>query len=539
LLIACANVAGLLLRKTAARQREIAVRLSLGATRTRLLRQLLTEGVVIAGLAGLAALLVSWQTLIAVERAVFGFVAAQGETLAIDVTPDLHVFLYALAISLLAGVSFALAPAVQASRPDLVSALKQGTAGFGVRTGRLQGLLVAAQIAVCLALLIGAGLLTSSSARLLAVDPGFDTRTVLNLTLSRPAHLDNSPTRIRAFQKDLDERLRGVAGVASVSFASRVPLGGNVTSTSVVPLKHGGMSPSGEQAQFPYSYVSKDYFQTLGIPLLRGRAFTTADLDADAQVVVVSEALARRVWPHDDAIGQHVAVGSSGEVHDAGRHVPVSTSSEVVGIVRDVYSVDLASPDPGTIYLPNPNGEWNGLLLVRVTGDARVLAGSIVREIRDAAPNVTVSVETLHDTVMSGGLAAVFRVSATIFAAIGLIGFGLASVGVYALVAYGVTQQTREVGIRMALGAQTRDVISLLLKQTSEPIVSGLVLGSALGIALSLVLSSRLFLQGARLLDLRVIVAVSLVTGATAMLAAYVPVRRAAALDPASTLRFE
>jgi predicted permease len=538
LLIACTNVAGLLLGKTAARRREIAIRLSLGATRRRLVRQLVTEAVLISMVVGFASFFLTWQALVVAGHRFSEAWAAQGATVAIDLTPDLQVFFYALLVSVVAGVSFALAPALQSSRPDLVSALKDERAGAGLlRKSRLQAGLVTAQIAVSLALLIGAGLLTSSSARLLAVDPGFQTRTVLNLTFSSPPRPGDSRALAFELQTRLEERLRAIPTVTSVSSASRAPLGGNVSSTHIAAAPTDPSAPSGQP--FPYSYVSPDYFQTLGMRFLRGRTFTSAEVDHGAAVAVVSGALAHRLWPNGDALGQRISLGSPTEVHDGGRRAPLSASTEVVGVVSDIYSTDLTAPDPGAVYLPQPSGDRNRLLLVRVAGDANSVAAGLVRDVRAAEPGLTVSAETLYDTMASSGLAVVFRVSAWVFAAVGLVGLALAFVGVYALVAYSVSQQTREVGIRMALGAERRDVIRLLIGEKAKSIAAGIVLGAGLGVLLSAVLSSRVFLQGARLLDPGVIVAVSLLTGGCALLAAYFPVRRAATLEPSRTLRFD
>ncbi|HEV3199593.1 MAG TPA: ABC transporter permease [Bryobacteraceae bacterium] len=541
LLIACSNVAGLLLGRAATRQREIAVRLAMGATRDRLVRQLVTEGVLISLLAGTSAFLITWQALAAINHAVSTGLAAQGGTIAIDVSPDLHVLLYILFISTLAGVSFALAPAMQSTRPDLVSALKDENAGFGSRRkGRLRGWMVTGQIAVCLALLIGAGLLTSSSVRVLSVDPGFETHAVLNMTMPSPQELGYPAARMQELQARLGERLRVVPGVVSVGFASRIPLGGNITNTLVAPQAGTSTPLPAERAQqFPYTYVSEDYFQTLGIPLLRGRGFAAQDIATNAPVAVISDALARRFWPGGDAIGKRIALGSPTEVRFAGRRRAFSSSTEVIGIARDVYSMSLSNPDPGAVYLPQPRDEWNWLVFVRAAGDPNIVAGALAREVHSAEPRLPVSIETMNHMISTGEASAVYRIGAMVFAAIGLIGFALAAVGVYSMVAYTVTQQTREVGIRMALGAQRRDVLRLLLGASSKWIAAGLLFGAGLGAVLSRELASQLLLQGGGFLDPAVILTVSALTGGLAMLAAYFPARRATRLDPAVTLRFE
>jgi predicted permease len=253
LLIACSNVAGLLLGRAVARQREIAVRLAVGASRNRLIRQLLAEGVLLSTIAGALAFLVAWQTLAALGRSVSSTLATSGGAIAIDFNPDLRVFSYSFAISVLAGLFFALAPALQCTRPDLVTALKEENAGLGGGgRGWMRGWIVAAQIALCLTLLIGAGLLTSSSVRLLSVDPGFDTRDVLTLRMPSPQELGYTDARARDLQARLYQRIRALPGVVSVAFASRIPLGGNVTTTRIAPYDGSSGQASGEQ-RFPYT----------------------------------------------------------------------------------------------------------------------------------------------------------------------------------------------------------------------------------------------------------------------------------------------
>jgi putative ABC transport system permease protein len=338
-------------------------------------------------------------------------------------------------------------------------------------------------------------------------------------------------------QTRLDERLRALPGVMSVSSASRAPLGGNTSSTRVAP--QAAAAANEQRQQFLYSYVSREYFQTLGIRLLRGRTFTAAEVDTDVPVAIVSNSLARRFWPDGDAVGKRLAIGSPTEVHDAGRRAPLWPSAEVIGVAPDIYSVDLTAPDPGAVYLPKLRDEWNSIVLVRVAGNPDVSSGALVREVLAMEPDLAVSVETLRDTMASSGISVVFRVSSMIFGAIGFLGLVLASAGIYSLVAYSVSQRTREVGIRMALGARPVDVVRLILRGSAKSITAGLLLGAGLGVLLSLMLSSRLFLQGARLIDPLVILGVSLLTGGFAMLASYVPARRVTTLNPATTLRFE
>jgi ABC-type lipoprotein release transport system permease subunit len=278
----------------------------------------------------------------------------------------------------------------------------------------------------------------------------------------------------------------------------------------------------------------------MSIPMLRGRVFSAQEIAALAPVAVITESLARRLWPEDDALGKRIALGSPTEAHFfAEQRAPNSTATEVIGIARDSYSMSLTAPDPGAVYLPKAENELEGLMLVRVTGDTKVAAANLIREVRAAEARLPVSVETMEDVIANGEMSTALRIGAIVFGAIGLVGFVLAAVGVYSMAAYSVSRQTREVGIRMALGAQRRDVMRMLLGGAMRWIAAGLVLGAVLGAVLSRVLASQLVLTGRQFLDPAVIAAISLATGALALVAAYVPVRRATRLDPATTLRFE
>ncbi|HYL78741.1 MAG TPA: ABC transporter permease, partial [Bryobacteraceae bacterium] len=420
-----------------------------------------------------------------------------------------------------------------------VNALKSEGATFGARQkGRLRGWMVAGQIAVCLSLLIGAGLLTASSLRVLALDPGYETRSVVRMTVSSPEELGYSAARVRALESELNGEIRRLPGVRSVSFTSRVPLDGNVSNTRVMAVADGS-TEAREQPQLPYMYVSQEYFQTLGIRLLRGREFTAQEIATNAPVAVVSEGLARRFWPDGDAIGKRIALGSPTEVHFAGRRVPLSSGTEVIGVTPEVYTTTVTTRDAGLVYLPKPRDEWNGHVLVRVAGDADAAGAALLKAVHNAEARLPVTVETLRHVVTAGESAMFFRVGAIVFGAIGALGFALAAVGIYSMVAFSVGQQTREIGIRMALGARKGDVVRLTLMGGMKWIAGGLVAGAGIGAALSRVLASQLLLEGGQFLDPAVIVAVSLATGVIAMVAAFVPALRASKLDPALALRTE
>jgi putative ABC transport system permease protein len=400
--------------------------------------------------------------------------------------------------------------------------------------------MVAMQIAVCLMLLIGAGMLAMNSVRLLSTDPGFETRTVLNISILNPQELGYSAVRAEEIHGALQERLRALPGVKSIASASRTPLGGNVTSTTVVPQGSQVATDAGginRQPRFPYSLVSSEYFDTLGIPLLRGRSFTAQEVKTHAPLVVVSDALARHLWPNEDAIGQRVTVGSPSQTHFQFQQGVYSESSEVIGVARDAYTTSAINPDAGAIYLPQTADQWDQSFLVRTQGDPRSIAGAVTNEIKTIDPALSVSLQTLDRIIASDAYFVVTRLGGVVFAVIGLLGLLLASVGIYSMVGYSVSQQTREIGIRMALGARSFDVVRLMLRKSITPVVAGIAIGVFLGISLSLLLSA--LFQGLRLLDATVLFAMSLLMAVIALAAAYVPARRAAKIDPMAALRFE
>jgi len=538
LLIACTNVAGLLLGRAAARQREMAVRLSVGATRFRLIRQLVTEALLISVLAGSAALLVSWQAMAAIIRAASTAFASRGGTIAIDVTPDMRVFWYLFSVSILAGISFAMAPALRSTRPDLASALKEHNADFGLGPkGRFRGLMVAGQIGVCLALLMGAGLLVSNFLRLLSLDTGFATRSVLAMTISNPRDIGYTTAHRRDLETHLSNRLQGIPGIVSVALASRIPIEGSAPTTRVVPA--GSKELVSGQQEFPYTYVSPNYFETLGIPLLRGRGFTIEETTHRASVAVVSDALARRLWPNEDPVGKWIDMGSLAEENLSGDRAPLPRALEIVGIARDVYSVTLMGPDRGAVYIPKPLDDWYGFVLLRIAGDQNMISAAMIREFRAIEPGLSVNLDSLHHIIATGEGSKAFRVGAVVLAGIGLVGLVLALVGVYSMAAYSVSQQTSEIGIRMALGAQRADVLRLVLSEGLRWIVLGLVLGTGLGVILSRALASQLLLENHNVVDPATILVACGLTAAFALVAAYFPARRATRLDPSVTLRFE
>ena len=542
LLIACANVAGLLLGRATSRQREIAVRLALGASRKRLVRQLITEGVVLAQAAGLVSILFTWWLMKVLVQFVSSTIVSsglsEGGSLTVSVTPDLRVFVYTFGIACMTGVAFALLPALQVTKPDLTSALKDEGAVF-VRRGksRFRSSMVAIQIAVCLMLLIGAGMLAMSSLRLLSINPGFQTTNVLNVSILDPGELGYSAARTTEIRRALEDRLRSLPGVTSFASASRVPLGSNVTTTTVdLPgAQTTTDTRASDRLQYPYSLVSPDYFSTLGISLVQGRIFTADEVKTRAPVVVISESLARRLWPHQQAIGKRVTVGSQLATHFQFQQGVYAESSEVVGVVRDIHSASPIAVDAGAVYLPQPPERWNQILLIRTKGDPKSISASLVNEAKKIDPSLSISFQTLDQTMAAAPYFVIARLGGVIFAVIGLLGLLLASVGIYSMVGYSVSQHTKEIGVRMALGARPVNVVLLMLRRSSASIVFGVGSGIVLGVLLSKVLSS--LLEGLTLLDPLVLAAISSVLALVATAAAYLPARRAAKIDPLVALR--
>ena len=352
LLIACANVASLLLGRAVARRKEIAVRLALGAGRWR---QLLTESMLLALLAGAIGLpLGGWMLHLLILQIASALPSFWG-TIVLELTPDVRIFAYTLLVSCGAGLAFGISPALQASKADVNSALKEEGSAFGQRvsSSRLRGLLIAGQMAACLVLLISSALLLRGSQRALRIDPGYETRHVVSLEMYDPANLHYSQARLLQLNRDIIQGIAGLPGVQSVAQASRGPVGG-IRWVPVAPEGAALPAPDAGGSEPPaagYSYVTANYFETLAIPIVRGRLFTPRESEGQAPVVVISEATARRFWPNEDAIGKRIKIGSDkGTMSFPGESDPFIASSEVIGIARDVRSMDLRKIDESYLY---------------------------------------------------------------------------------------------------------------------------------------------------------------------------------------------
>jgi predicted permease len=543
LLIACANVASLLLGRAVARRKEIAVRLALGAGRSRLLRQLLTESMLLALCAGAIGLpLGGWVLHLLILQIASALPSFWG-TIALELTPDVRIFAYTVLVSCGAGIAFGLSPALQASKADMNSALKEEGSAFGQRvsSSRLRGVLIAGQMAACLVLLISSALLLRGSQRALKIDPGYESRHVVSLERYDPANLHYSQARLLQLNRDIIQGIASLPGVRSVAQASRGPVGG-IRWVPVAPEGAALPAPDAsgsEPLAAGYSYVTPNYFETLGIPIVRGRLFSPREAEGQAPVVVISEATAQRFWPNEDAIGKRIRIGSDkGTMSFPGERDPFIASSEVIGIARDVRSLDLRKIDESYLYLPlSQSRQWTNTLLVRTGSDPRPLLPAIGHEVRRLDANLPVIAAPLNTMVSMDPYFVVSRIGGVLASIVGSLGLLLACMGVYGMVSYSVAQRTREIGIRMALGAQDLQVVRLVVHEGFRPIAAGIFAGIAAAAAVSRLLAATLF--GLSSMDAVSFAGVSLLLASIAMLATWLPAQRATRVDPMVALRYE
>ncbi len=523
LLLACVNVTTLLLSRAAARQREVAVRLSLGAGRFRLLRQLLTEGLVLSGIAAALSYLIVQRAPAALWNSVMSSPAP------FDLTPDWRVLLYCIAVATATGLIAGVSPSFESLRPRLSESLKgsSGAVTVGRRRSRLRGTLVAVQVALSLLLLVQVVLFTRAQQRFFSYDPGFETRQVLSVTLASVQAGFSPPV---SFYREVESRLNAVPGIVSASFASIAPWSGR-NSTTVRELDGVPVPPPSDFMEDPARrVVSPEYFHTLQIPLTRGRAFTRDEFSSNTTIVpvVVSEAMARRFWPGQDPLGHQFRLGSRRSTTRS------AEALEVVGVCRDLQSVR-AMQDDGPFYYRalDPEQSSPPVLLVRVTGDPQAAAAALRDIVRQADPQMATTVVTLASVIERQGEQ--LKPLMMHGAVAGMLAALLALTGVYAVVSFSVSQRVREIGIRTALGAQRYDVIALVLRSGATPVVGGLVVGVGLAVAVSAVMRSVLFGMNPR--DPWTLTAVALLLFGAALGAIWIPARRAAGLDPLSSLR--
>ncbi len=536
LLIACANVASMQLARSAARQREMGIRLSVGASRQRIIRQLLTESVLLGLVAGAVSILMAWSAMRVLMTWVAAALPIEWGSVAVHVEPDIHVFVYVFLVSLFAGVLFGLAPALETSRPSLSSALKEEGAPFAsrLRGAGLRDLLVGTQVAVCLVLLVGAGLLIRGSIRSMTVSPGYEMKNVTGLDVNFPPGFNYTHMKQLAEIRQLRDRIHDLPGVTSV--ASGNPPDGGGLRTAAVGVN--GARPAVDKfaRTLFYSYVTPNYFQTLSIPLMRGRTFLERQ-NAQTDEAVLSESAAEALWPGMNPIGQVLVLDASHQFHGSGDLIPQG-SYHVVGVAANTRGIVPGEADSEKIYLSFPLERLDDFpLLVRSNGDPRRLGPELSKQVRAVDADIVVYSATLED-LLTGTPTFVFSRLAAIFASIvGILGLALACVGIYGAVSYAVVRRTREVGIRMALGAQRRDVLGLVLLESGRPVLFGLLVG--LMIAAGAGYGLRALLFGMSTLDPVSFGGVGGLFLLTALLAAYVPARRATLVDPMAALRCE
>jgi len=525
LLVGCANIANLLLARMALRDREVALRTALGAGRGRLLRQFLTENLVLALLGGLLGTALAFgitRTLVAV----YADSIPRAESVALDA----GVLLFALILSAATSLIFGLAPAWHASRPNLVASLKEGagTQAGGTRRGFVRAALVFAEVAVALVLLIGAGLLIRSFERLLDVDPGFEPAGALTMELSLPEAKYSEPARRVVFFRQLLERATSLPGVEQAATVFPMPLTGS--GYMLVFFVEGRPIPQPNQEPVGHIRVaSPGYFRTMGIPLLRGRDFTAHD-DADApRVVLLNQRAVERYWGDQDPIGQRITF-STPDGDD-------TVWATVIGVVGDVHHEALNVETEPEIYRANYQVPTSGaILILRTATDPASLAAPLRSEVAALDPDLPLfNVRTLQELVDTSVAEPRFNASLlSLFAGLALL---LAALGVYGLISYSVTQRVREVGVRLALGASRSHVLGLILRQGMLPVVIGVVAGLILALILTRLLASLVY--GVSTLDPATFTTIPLLLAAVAAIACSIPALRATRVDPMAVLREE
>jgi putative ABC transport system permease protein len=521
LVVACGNVANLLLSRGAARQRELAIRAAVGASRARLLRQLLAESLVLSTAAAVVGVLL----------AVWGVaaIAAAADILDIprlrEVSIDWRVLLFTTVLSAATGLLFGLAPALQLSHANAGDALRQVAHGMkGRRAERTRQALVVLEVALSLMLLASGGLLVRSLAALQRVDPGFvaDRAITAEFVLPESRYAD-AAARVRVYER-LRRDLASIPGATAVGLSTILPMSGS-QATSDFSIE-GPLDAPGEGQWAHYFAVSPDYFRAMGIRLIDGRTFTARDTVDASEVVIVSETMARRYWPGKRPIGQRLTLGFGGGPR------------EIVGVVADVKTRGLWDEREASMYAPFPQMPWPFMsVVIRGTGDPMRLAGSLRTEVRRVDPDQPVDIKTMTEYV-SNTIAAP-RAATTVFAGFATFAVLLAGCGLFSVMAYSVAQRRREIGIRMALGAQSADVRSLVVAQAVKLGAVGLVFGLAGALAAGRVLEGKLLFGGVTGRDPVTLAGVCLTLFSVLVLAAYLPARRATGVSPAVVLRAE
>ncbi|MGB6875323.1 MAG: ABC transporter permease [Candidatus Acidiferrales bacterium] len=525
LLIACFNVASLLLTRSLARKRELTLRAALGAGRLRLICQVLTESIVLAGAGALAGILLAQCAIYFVKILGPSSIPRLGE-----MGLDIRVFVFALGVSLITGILFGLAPALGATQGNLVESLKEGghRSSSSAAAQKARQSLVVSQIALALVLVIAAGLLTRTFYRLLTVDPGFRPVHVLTFKLSLSALKYSDPAHMVSFYRNALRQLQAMPGVQSAGITDIVPMGG---ATNATRLRIPGRTKA-DPSDIPvanYSVASPGYFAAVGTPILRGRSFLESDTADSMPVTIISNTMAKKFWPGQDPLGKQVGPMSS--------LYPLAT---IVGIAADVKHISLREAPSPEMYVPYTQKVWVPLLtmdaVLRTTQDPASISATARATVHSIDPDLPLAdIEPLTDIVVDSMTGQ--RFAMLILGAFGAIALALAMIGMYGVISYGVAQRTQEIGIRIALGAQRRDVLQMVLGHGIRLAALGIGIGLAAAFGVTRLMGS--FLYGVAATDPLTFVAVSLLLLAVALLACYIPARRAMRVDPMVALRYE
>lgn len=524
LLIACVNVANLLLARAATREREIAIRLALGSGRVRLVRQLLTESVLLALIGGgIGLLLAVW----GVE--LLTALAPQDVPRIKEIQIDFRVLGFTIATSVITAVLFGLIPALHASKVNLNESLKEGgrSSGEGARGGRIRSALVVSEVVLSLVLLAGAGLMMRSFMRLQQVDPGFNTNNLLAMSLNCPSKRYPDSAKVIAFYKSVVDRVSTSPGVESAAVSSALPLGGGGFYLGRVFLIEGHPEPpAGPDNPAQWNVMGPGYFETTGIRLLKGRSFDDRDTADSNKVIIINETLANRMFPNEEPLGKRIRSWRDENL-----------LREIVGIVSDVRYFGRDDQLRGLVYVPHTQNTWRSMsLTVRTTGDPTALIGSVRDQIWSVDRDLAVDNPRTMNAILAQSVAPQ-RFSMMLLAGFAAIAMVLATVGVYSVLSYTVAQRSHELGLRMALGAQAGDVMKLVLMHGMKLTIIGVSIGLASAIALTRLMKSLLYEVGATDPVTFAIVTVLLI--AVGLVACFIPARRATKVDPMVALRYE
>jgi putative ABC transport system permease protein len=524
LLIACVNIASLMLGRASAREREMAIRTALGARRTRIVRQLLTESLLLAGLGGLAGLTLAPFALHEIVQ--IGNVALPRMA---NVKIDGGVLLFTIAITFLTGIIFGLFPAWQSARGTPYAELKEGGRGSteGGSSGRIRQVLVICETALSVVLLVGAGLLMHSFLRVLGVDPGFHADRVLTMSVSLPDQTYSKPQQVTAFYREVLRRIDSLPGVQAAGATAALPLSGQ-GSSGTITIDTQAVAMDKRTPEADWRPVMPDYFKAIGIRVLSGRGFTESDSEAAAPVAIIDETLAHDFFPGEDAVGKRLHLGGMGSK---------SPWRTIVGVVAHVHYRELEAPSRVQLYWPEAQLPFNTMsLAIRISVNPLSLSGAVQQQILSVDPSQPVyqvrSMEQLRSDWLSQRFLALLLVG--LFAALAVI---LAAVGIYGVMSYAVTRRTHEMGIRMALGAQPRDILGMILSQGTA--LMGIGLGAGIVAALGLTRLMSALLYGVTATDPLAYLGGGALLAVVALAACYVPARRATRVDPMVALRYE